>query len=220
MTNCLNLLFLWDKKPVSLKTKDFIPLQAGTTSQESVALQAHSFLASLLELLVGCCCRGGFCDIWSSQLLHRDQALISHRSVNSHHMVVIFIHCQTVLLELMSWKWRAPYPITPEQKHPVPLSDLKICLYYMLTTFIAKCDASSNLFWAFFVFPLLSPLFTVVCNEQWHLKMNGGMLLWRWEGNWYCLCIWWLDRYANPHFTGVCSSSLFMCDHCYYCCYC
>lgn len=52
----------------------------------------------------------------------------------------------------MSWKWRAPYPITPEHKHPVPLSDLKIHLYYMLTTFISECDASPNLFWAFFFF--------------------------------------------------------------------
>lgn len=110
----------------------------------------------------------------------------------------------------MSWKWRAPYPITPEQKHPVPLSDLKIHLCYMLTTFISDCDASSNLFWAFFlnVFPFLSLLFTK------RFAMSSGISKWIWnaaaawgrERN--CLCVWWLDRYANPHFTRVSLASL------------
>lgn len=90
-------------------------------------------------------------------------------------MVAIFIHYQTVLLELMSWKWRAPYPITPEQKHPVPLSDLKIHLYYMLTTYVSKCDASSNLVWAFFVFPFLSLLFTK------RFAMSSGISKWTGE---------------------------------------
>lgn len=50
---CFNLLFLWDKKSIILKSKCFLPLQKGTTSQDSVALQARSFLASVLESLVG-----------------------------------------------------------------------------------------------------------------------------------------------------------------------
>lgn len=50
---CFNLLFLWDKKSIILKSECFLPLQKGTTSQDSVALQARSFLASVLESLVG-----------------------------------------------------------------------------------------------------------------------------------------------------------------------
>lgn len=37
-----------------MTTPNFIPLQERPTSQDSVALQAHSFLASVLKSVVGC----------------------------------------------------------------------------------------------------------------------------------------------------------------------
>ena len=158
----------------------------------------------------------------SSRQLHWGQLLISHRSLNSLHMVTIFIHCQPVLLELVSWKWRAPYPITPEQKKPVPLSDLKIHLYFMLTTFISECDASSDHFWGLFCisFPVTTFFFTKLFAVNSAIsKWTGGCCYGGGRGSSAVCAFDDLTDMQTLILLEYAWQAVLMCVHCYYSCY-